>query len=149
MRMKRIYTNHSLCSGCRACSVACAVAHFGVADDSRGAIQILRDPVLGYEVQTVCRLCDDPECVAACMASALSQDPETGRIRFDRERCVGCWMCVMVCPHRAALPDRKAGKTIICDQCEGRDSVACVAACSTGAIAFVDVEEGANTGGQR
>lgn len=139
--MRRIYTNHTLCSGCRACTTACAVAHFGVADESRGAIQILRDPWLGYEFQAVCRLCDEPECVAACMAAALTRDPETGRILFDRDRCVGCWMCVSVCPHNAIVPDRKAGKAIICDQCEGRDVAACVAACSTGAVAFVEVEE--------
>jgi len=138
--MRQIYTNHLLCSGCRACTAACAIAHFGVAADSRGAIQILRDPVRGYEFQAVCRQCEDPECVAACMAAALSREPETGRVLFDRDRCVGCWMCVMVCPHHGILPDRKAGKAIICDQCVGRDVPACVAACSTGAIACVEVE---------
>ncbi len=139
--MRRIYTNRALCSGCRSCSVACAVAHFGGADDSRGAIRILRDAVAGYEVQSVCRMCEDPECVAACMAAALSRDPETGGILFDRDRCVGCWMCVMVCPHRGTLPDPKAGKVIICDRCEGRDAAACVAACATGAVASVETEE--------
>jgi len=139
--MRRIFTNHDLCSGCRACSVACAVAHFGVADDSRGAIQIVRDPVAGYEFQAVCRICDDPQCVAACMGVALTRDPETGRILYDRERCVGCRMCVMVCPHRAVVLDEAAGKAIICDQCFGRETAACVAACSTGAIEAVEVED--------
>jgi carbon-monoxide dehydrogenase iron sulfur subunit len=146
--VRRIYTNGSLCSGCRACSVACALSHFGIADDSRGAIQILRDPVSGYEFQAVCRLCEDPECVAACMSAALSRDPDTGRILFDRDRCVGCWMCVMVCPHRATVPDRRAGKVIICDQCEGRDAPACVAACSTGAIVCVEGETAKRRNGE-
>lgn len=144
--MRRIYTNHLLCSGCRACSVACAIARFGIADDSRGAIRILRDPVEGYEYQAVCRLCENPECVAACMAAALSREPGTGRILFDRDRCVGCWMCVMVCPHHGIVPDRKADKAIICDRCEGRDEPACVAACATAAIVCVDVEEEAKVG---
>ena len=138
--LRRIYTNHTLCSGCRACSVACSVAHFGVADDSKGAIQILRNPLEGYEYQSVCRICDEPECVAACMAVALTRDAESGRVVLDRDRCVGCWMCVMVCPHRAIVQDYKAGKSILCDQCEGRDTPACVAACSTGAIAFIESE---------
>lgn len=140
--MRRLYTNHSLCSGCRACSVACATAHFGIADDARGAIQILRDPRCGFEFQAICRLCEDAECVAACMAAALTREPETGRILFDRNRCVGCWMCVMVCPHHAIVPDRGEGKAIICDQCDGRKVAACVAACATGAIVLVD-DEGA------
>ncbi len=139
--MRRIYTNHLLCSGCRACSVACAIAHFGIADEARGAIQILRDAFSGYEFQAVCRLCEQPECVAACMAVALSREPGTGRILFDRDRCVGCWMCVMACPYHAIVPDRRAAKAIVCDQCVGRSTPACVIACSTGAIAFTEAEE--------
>ena len=139
--MRRIYTNHLLCSGCRACSVACSVVHFGIADDSRGAIQILRDPIAGFEYQTICRLCEDPECVAACMAVALTIEPETGRVLFGRDRCIGCRMCVMVCPHQAIVPDQRAGKAIICDQCVGRDVPACIDACATGAISFVEIEE--------
>ncbi len=140
--MKRIYTNHMLCSGCRACSVACSIAHTGMADDTRGAIRIIRNPLEGYEVQAVCRVCENPECVAACMGAALSKDPETGRIIFDEDRCIGCWMCVMVCPYQGIHPDHKTGKAIICDQCEGREDAACVAACSTGAIVFVEIEDG-------
>lgn len=118
--------------------MACAIAHKGIADETRGAIQILRNALEGYEFQAVCRVCENPECVAACMGAALSRDPETGRILFDEDRCIGCWMCVMVCPHRGIHPDHKSGKAIICDQCEGRDSPACIAACATGAIAFVE-----------
>jgi carbon-monoxide dehydrogenase iron sulfur subunit len=116
------------------------MVHFGIADDALGAIQIIRDPVQRYEYQTVCRLCEDPECVAACMAAALSRDPETGRITVDRDRCIGCWMCVMVCPHGAIVPDERARKAIICDQCTGREQAACVIACSTGAVEAVEEE---------
>ncbi len=146
MKKWRIYTNHELCSGCRACTIACAVAHKGVADQSRGAIQILRDAFSGYEFQAVCRQCDEPECVAACMATALSREPGTGRVLFDEERCIGCWMCVMVCPHQAIVRDEDAGKAIRCDQCYGRELPACVAACSTGAIQCVEMTEEEETG---
>ncbi len=139
--MRRIYTNHALCSGCRACSVACAIAHGGTAGHAGGAIQIVRDPRWGFEYQAVCRMCEDPECVAACMAAALSRDPETGRVVLDRERCVGCWMCMMVCPHRGIHPDGQAHKAILCDQCADRDVPACVKACATHAIAVVEEDE--------
>ena len=141
MNNRRIYTNHELCSGCRACSVACAISHIGFADPCRGAIQICRDAFSGYEFQFVCRLCEDPECVAACMAAALSREPGTGRILYDEGRCIGCWMCVMVCPHHAIVRDEKAGKIILCDQCDGREFPACVAACSTGAIQCIEIGE--------
>lgn len=137
--MKKIYTNHDLCSGCRACTVACAIAHTGEADPSRGAIQILRNAVEGYEFQAVCRQCEDPECVAACMAAALSVDPGDGGVLFDRDRCIGCWMCLMACPHHAIVRDEPNRKAIRCDRCEGRETPACVAACATFAVqAIVD-----------
>ena len=138
--MKRICTNSDLCSGCRACSVACSIAHTGIADTSRGAIQIQRDARAGYETQSVCRQCEIPECVAACMAAALSIDPGTGRVLFDRAKCVGCWMCVMVCPHRGIVRDAKAGKAIRCDQCADKDVPACVAACATAAVQVKESE---------
>ena len=138
---RRVYTNPALCSGCRACSVACALVHFGIADDALGAIQVVRDPLQRYEYQTVCRVCEDPECVAACMAAALARDPETGRIIVDRDRCIGCWMCVMVCPHGAVVASERLGKAIICDQCFEREQAACVAACSTGAIQMAEAED--------
>ena len=137
----KIYTNHVLCSGCRACSTACAIAHFGVADPSKGAIQVLRDAFREYEFQAVCRQCDEPECVAACMAAALSRDPNTGVVLFDEDRCIGCWMCVMVCPHHGIVRDVKNSKAIRCDQCYGREIPACIAACSTGAIQCVEIGE--------
>ncbi|MBU1024154.1 4Fe-4S binding protein [bacterium] len=136
--MRRIFTNHELCTGCRACTMACAISHFGIANESLGAIRILRNPFLEYEFQALCRICDEPECVAACMAVALTRDPETGQIKYIRERCVGCWMCVSVCPHQAVVQDEKAGKAILCDQCDGRDKPACVASCATKAIAFTE-----------
>jgi len=138
--MRRIYTNSDLCSGCRACSVACSIAHLGVSDTSRGAIQIMRDARAGFEVQALCRQCEEPECVAACMAAALTREPETGRVLFDRDRCVGCWMCIMVCPHRGIVRDTGSGKAIRCDQCEGRAVPACVAACATAAVQFVETD---------
>ncbi len=138
--MRKIYTNHKLCSGCKACSIACSIAHFGTADETRGAIQVQRNPVEGFEMQAVCRQCDEPECVAACMAVALTREPGTGRVVLDSDRCIGCWMCVMVCPHQGIQPDHKEGKSIICDQCEDRKKPACVMVCSTGAVAFVETE---------
>ncbi len=138
--MRKVHTNHTLCSGCRACSVACALVHYGVADDALGAIQIMRDPVRRYEFQTVCRKCAEPECVAACMAAALTRDPETGGVVVDHDRCIGCWMCVMVCPHGAVTANESRQKAIICDQCAGRETAACVGACSTGAVEVIDEE---------
>ncbi len=45
----------------------------------------------------LCRLCDD--CVKICASKAIKNDDK--KIIFDYERCVRCYCCHEVCPHRA------------------------------------------------
>ena len=57
----------------------------------------------------------------------------------DEDRCVGCWMCVMVCPygviHSCESYDRSQGKIASkCDLCAGEDVPACVAHCPNEAL---------------
>jgi len=78
------------------------------------------------------------------MSGALQRDAKTGLVHHDAEKCVGCWMCVMVCPFGGvrALPERKV--VVKCDLCEGEETPACVAACPTQALSVDerDAEEG-------
>ena len=82
-----------------------------------------------------CRHCDDPLCVKSCIAGALSK--VDGIIRVDRERCVGCLTCVLVCPYGALAP---AGDGIMqkCELCleNACDEPACVAGCPNRAIVY-------------
>lgn len=139
--MKQLYYEVKKCLGCKSCEIACAVAHSQIKDlfrSIREQVQSLpRKKVLGsrgknYPVS--CRHCREPECVDACMAYALSYDPKTGLVNHDETRCVGCWMCVMVCPYAAIRPDIKAKLPLRCDKCKDRDEPACVKACPTAAI---------------
>ena len=75
------------------------------------------------------------------MAVALSVESESGGVLFNRDRCIGCRMCMMVCPHQAVSYDKEAGKVIICDQCQDRSVPICVEMCSSGAIAFVEKDK--------
>jgi len=81
-----------------------------------------------------CRHCKDPKCVDACMAFALVYNKDKGMVEHDEKRCVGCWMCVMVCPYSAIRPNLKAKIPVRCDKCKDKDEPACVKACPTGAI---------------
>jgi carbon-monoxide dehydrogenase iron sulfur subunit len=45
-----------------------------------------------------CRHCDDAPCLDACISGAMHRTAE-GTVLCDDDRCVGCWMCVMVCPY--------------------------------------------------
>jgi carbon-monoxide dehydrogenase iron sulfur subunit len=88
-----------------------------------------------------CRHCEDPVCVTACMTGAMTKDPETGAVLHDKEQCIGCWMCIMVCPYggiRRDMRDHKAASK--CDLCLELEEPACVAACPNEALVIV-VEE--------
>lgn len=143
--MKQLYYDVKKCLGCKSCELACAVAH-SVAKD---LFKCLREEALSLPRKKVyksgdknfpvsCRHCKDPKCVDACMAAALFYDQEKGMVIRDSKRCVGCWMCVMVCPFGAIRPDTKAKIPVICDKCADKDEPACVKACPTHAIIWAE-----------
>lgn len=146
---RKILAISSLCTGCRSCEIACAVAHSST-KSLEGAILELPLPRYSIVVQAgdgvvlplACRHCVEPDCLFACKAGAVSKEPKTGQVKVDLEKCVGCWMCVMVCPFGAMLSDSMRGKVVKCDLCVGRsEGPACVGACPTKALVYGRLEE--------
>ncbi len=128
--MKYLYLYPEKCSGCRQCSIACALNKYGECNPKMGAIQVVRDEFLRYECQFVCMQCEDAECVAVCAKNALTR--EDGVVIWDEDKCIGCRMCVAACPYGGISSLR--GKILKCDLCDG-DPV-CVKYCSTDAIIY-------------
>lgn len=90
----------------------------------------------GKNFPVSCRHCKEPKCIDACPAAALSLDEARGVVVHNKERCVGCWMCVMACPYGAGAtrPNLKSRLPLRCDKCEGRDEPGCIKSCPTGAV---------------
>ncbi len=141
--MKKLYYDVKKCLACRSCEIACALSHSGTNELSRA----LREETLSLPRKKIvsanrknypvsCRHCKEPSCVDACMAAALSIEAATGMVVHDRERCVGCWMCVMVCPYGAIRPDLKSRVPLRCDKCRDKEEPACLKSCPTGAIIY-------------
>ncbi len=148
---KKIYYDVNKCLACKSCEFACAIGHSSSKDllsfiknkeKTKPAVKVHFASNKNYPI--ACRSCIDHPCVSACIAAALSFDSKDGRVIYDKDRCVGCWMCVMVCPYGAIRPDQTAKIPIRCDFCEGEDEPRCVKACPTGAI-FVEAEEEAKS----
>jgi len=153
--MKRIFIDIDKCLGCRSCELACAV-EYSVSKDLLKAIQEDPLPKPRTDVQQdakrgsfplQCRHCEEPYCIDACISGAIGKDPETGLVVSNEEKCVGCWMCVMVCPWGVIRPaqvsigDKKKKVALSCDLCRDRETPACVEACPTGCLYFQEVEE--------
>jgi len=140
------------CLACRSCELACAKAHAGYEDIVEavlaGADMVPRVRVIaaeGYAVPIQCQHCEDAPCAVVCPSGAITRDPETGAIRAEPSRCIGCKACVLVCPFGAVRYDRRSGVVVRCDLCEGiiaeGEEPKCVAACPTGARRVIEIEE--------
>jgi len=144
--LKRIYTIQDHCIGCRLCEVHCITqnsttkdivkAHRKEVPSSR--VRVQEQGPVSFAVQ--CRHCNEPMCVYSCLSGAMSRDPVSGIVTHDKERCIGCWTCVMVCPFGAITPDLVQRKVVSkCDLCNGLETPACVQNCPNRALVFQEV----------
>jgi anaerobic carbon-monoxide dehydrogenase iron sulfur subunit len=153
--MKQIYVNEEYCIGCRLCEIHCTVQHSRSKkiikafkeEGPRALARVLveEEGPLSFAMQ--CRHCEDAPCIEACIVGAMHRDEETGAVLCDEDRCVGCWMCVMVCPFGAIQRNLMGSKAASkCDLCYGEDVPACVAHCPNEALTFTEVVKA--TGGE-
>ena len=139
--MKRILVNRDVCSGCRACEVACVAWHDGRFGTATARIRVTKIEPLGVDHPHVCRLCQRAPCIAACPTAALYRDETTGAILLRPDDCTGCSACVDECPFGMAGLHPETGMALICDLCGG--DPACVKRCATGAIVYTETGVGA------
>jgi carbon-monoxide dehydrogenase iron sulfur subunit len=86
-------------------------------------------------IPIVCRHCEDAPCMHACIAGAISRTPDSV-VTTDRDKCIGCWTCVMVCPYGVIGRHPEEHKAYRCDRCPDLTLPACVAACPTRALVY-------------
>lgn len=139
--MKRIYVNEKWCLGCHLCEYNCAFANSGETDmvkALKGKTVFPRIRVDGNEIISFavsCRHCQDPLCVKSCISGALSVND--GTIVIDKNKCVGCLTCILVCPY-GALSQGETGVVQKCELCLENSCTepACVKGCPNGAIVY-------------
>lgn len=133
--MLTIKVDESKCTGCGKCASVCSLSH-GMEKGERNtgllpkALVFLEDRDEGTGIN-ICRHCENPVCVNACVAGALQTNSSTGIVEIKREKCVGCWSCVMECPFTALRISTAAAK---CDGCVDWDNPLCASFCEAGAI---------------
>jgi NAD(P)H-nitrite reductase large subunit/NAD-dependent dihydropyrimidine dehydrogenase PreA subunit len=128
------------CLACRSCELACSVEHSesgtleaAIAEEFPPTRRVVL-AAAGDGLEALrCEQCLEPLCAFACKSGALRRDPASGRVTLDDARCVGCFMCLMVCPF-GIRPDPARDRVVRCDVCQGRVTPACVEACPTGAL---------------
>lgn len=141
-----VLADASRCIGCRACEVACVMAHnddqhVATAADFQPRVQVIRHEAL--RTAALCRHCEEAPCAKSCPTGAIVE--RNGSVQVLTERCIGCKSCVLACPFGAMQMAPQAGNqrhvAHKCDLCEGREEgPACVAACPSDALQVMSDE---------
>lgn len=156
--MQTVLVNIDRCVGCRHCEIACLLEHSGHKDilsytledkDSQPRIRVKTG--LDYiPFPNRCRHCHPAPCMQVCPSGAIYREDSTGAVLVDTNKCISCWMCVMICPFSSMdsfeYPKNSKKETALkCDACLERlkqeKAPACVVACKTKALEFGDTAE--------
>lgn len=163
------------CIACNSCAVACKVENNLPKDVWWNRVMTVGGPHLDapsgtypslemYNVTVACQHCENPACVKVCPVGATYKDPETGVVRQDYDKCIGCRMCMAACPYNARsfnwaepafVPDfaygdgqverRERGVAEKCTLCKERtdrgEEPRCVQCCPLDARIFGDLDD--------
>ena len=153
---RKISVDVETCMGCHTCEIACAVAHSEAKDlmqayinGERPGYRIYVEAFGTTPVPVPCNHCEEAACVAACPTGAANRKTEGGPVFIDKDRCIGCSMCVQACPFGMVNVSAVTKTAYKCDLCIERlaagEQPACVSSCPTGSLSFSTGEE-ANKG---
>ena len=139
--MKKVYVNEEWCLGCHLCEYYCAFANSGEKDMVKALTNLQIHPRIqieeanGISFAVSCRHCDEPLCVKGCITGALTK--KDGVIVIDKDKCVGCYTCILSCPY-GAISHSETGAIQKCELCTKNAGGVpqCVKGCPNGAIVF-------------
>jgi len=120
---KVLHVDYSLCIGCETCQGVCEFLHRG-----KPNIKIYYT-TSGVPIPINCRHCEEAPCMEVCPTNAIYKD-HNGAVIIDSSKCIGCYMCLAVCPFGVPSFDIKAKAVTKCDMCADRREVGMAPACS-------------------
>jgi len=152
---KAIMVNIEKCLACKSCEIACALVHSkskvleeAITEAPNPQRMVTVEASGEFAVPIQCRHCEDAPCVEICPTGAISQEAGEGPVVIDEELCIGCKLCILICPFGVLKIGSTKRAIIKCDMCTERlqdgQEPACVEACPTKALKLVSLDELAN-----
>lgn len=128
--MKVLGKKPELCIQCHACESTCSKTWFKDDNAEKSCIRIKDANDENPEAKIIsCTQCG--ECIDICPVEAITRD-KSGVVRINKEKCVGCFMCVGFCPELAMFMHEEYIEPFKCVAC-GQ----CAKSCPTNAIFIV------------
>lgn len=132
------------CIGCQGCQTACQARNYSDPGEFLRVTDSFEEMEGPYLTVSCCH-CEKPACEENCPVGAISKDPENGIVSTDYEKCIGCKMCIEVCPYNSPKFNEEAKKSHKCDFCKDRleagENPACVDACPMKVLTYGDISE--------
>ncbi len=140
------------CVACKTCELQCAVAHSkfkvlekAIFEEPLSKPRVKVESIEGEAIPLQCRHCEDAPCIKICPTKAIDRVDQESPVLIKDELCIGCKMCILVCPFGVINMDKKGKAIIKCDLCIERlkkgENPACVQGCPTQALKFMSIEE--------
>ncbi len=125
------------CTACRVCELVCSKRHEGIYDPDRSRIKpsASRSSFAAF----TCFQCQEAHCEMVCPSKAIHRSENNTTVLVDRDKCVGCKMCMLACPFGMIVVNTEKGIAIKCELCEGDPE--CVKYCIPGALKFEEPSE--------
>ena len=90
------------CTGCQACTAACAMENNRLPGENwQDVIYFTEGEYPSVQVKWFprpCMHCENPSCVYVCPTRATYKTEE-GFVLIDWDRCIGCKYCMIACPY--------------------------------------------------
>lgn len=125
---KQLHIRYDLCTGCRACELACALKKEAAFWTETASIRVRQVGTGPLDIPVFCHQCSDHPCVQACPAAdkALWADEE-GIVRVQegfcfRSRGIDCQRCRRACPGNSIAYHPVSNLPMFCDRCGGSRS---------------------------
>jgi len=154
------------CVGCKACMSACKRVNgdYGslsyerapfdqdglwdapqdLTGSTRTLIKLFKESEREWSyVKYSCMHCQKPSCVSVCPVAAMTRDPQTGIVDYNKNTCIGCRYCQVACAFN--IPkfqwDRAIPQIVKCDLCKNtnlrqKGITGCAEVCPANAIKF-------------
>ncbi|MEA3231661.1 MAG: 4Fe-4S dicluster domain-containing protein [Thermodesulfobacteriota bacterium] len=132
--MNVVFVELDRCIACLSCERACLFLQTELKKGDSPNIFVNVDMDRRRIFAGTCLQCETALCMEVCPVSALTRDPETEAVVVDKEKCLGCGMCVTACPFGYMHLDESLRKATKCDLCGGNPK--CVQMCMARALHF-------------